>query len=63
MNMPRTLLAFAIGFGAALAAGWGAFPRALYQKQAQPLQFRHKTHAAKSGGDEHTTRRSAMGSG
>lgn len=60
MNMPRTLLAFAIGFGAALAAGWGAFPRALYQKQAQPLQFRHKTHAAKSGtsqcGDCHTLR-------
>ncbi len=58
--MSRTLLAFAIGFGAALAAGWGAFPRLLYQTKAQPLEFRHKTHAAKSGtsqcGDCHTLR-------
>lgn len=58
--MPRTLLAFAIGFGAALAAGWGAFPRVLYQKKVQPIEFRHKTHAAKSGtsacGDCHALR-------
>jgi hypothetical protein len=47
--MQRTILAFVIGFGAALAAGWGAFPRILYEKKAQPFEFRHKTHAAKSG--------------
>ena len=47
--MKRTLLAFVIGFGAALAAGWGGFPRLLYQQKAQPFEFRHKTHAAKSG--------------
>jgi hypothetical protein len=45
----RTLLVFVIGFGAALAAGWGAFPRVLYSKKAQPFEYRHKTHAAKSG--------------
>jgi hypothetical protein len=49
MSVPRTLLAFVIGFGAALAAGWGAFPRVLYSTKAQPVEFRHKTHAAKSG--------------
>src|SRR5690349_10299551 len=49
MTVPRALIVFVVGFGAALAAGWGAFPRALYQKKAQPVEFRHKTHAAKSG--------------
>jgi menaquinone reductase, multiheme cytochrome c subunit len=33
----------------ALAAGWIAFPRALYVRRAEPLQFQHKVHAAKSG--------------
>jgi hypothetical protein len=46
----RTSIAFGTGVLTALALGWIAFPRMLYTRQAQPLQFRHKTHAAKSGG-------------
>lgn len=40
---------FALGFVTALVAGWIAFPRVLYVKKPQPLEFRHKTHAEKSG--------------
>jgi len=47
--MPRSRIAFIAGFAAALAAGWLVFPRILYTRQAQPFQFRHQTHAAKSG--------------
>ena len=47
--MPRTFLAGAFGFSAALAAGWVVFPRLLYERQPQPVAYRHKTHAAKSG--------------
>ena len=47
--MRRGSLFFAAGLLAALAAGWVAFPRVLYVRQAQPLEFRHKTHAEKSG--------------
>jgi hypothetical protein len=53
--MLRASLAFAIGLATALAAGWGVFPRVLYRGQAQPLEFRHKTHAAKSGSAECTS--------
>ena len=65
--MPRTLIAFVIGFGAALAAGWGAFPRVLYSKKVQPFEYRHKTHAAKSGtaecGDCHALREDGVFAG
>jgi menaquinone reductase, multiheme cytochrome c subunit len=49
ITMSRGPIAFAAGFSAALLAGWLLFPRVLYTRQAQPLQFRHQTHAAKSG--------------
>jgi formate-dependent nitrite reductase cytochrome c552 subunit len=45
----RYLLVFGIGFAIALAIGWVAFPRVLYSRQQQPLDFFHKTHADKSG--------------
>jgi len=45
----RTILVFAFGFVVALIAGWVAFPRALYSRHAQPLNFFHKTHGEKSG--------------
>jgi hypothetical protein len=47
--MRRAILTFALGVATALAAGWIAFPRALYVKKHQPLDFLHKTHAEKSG--------------
>jgi hypothetical protein len=47
--MRRGALLFAAGFGLALAAGWVAFPRALYLSRSQPLEFPHKTHAEKAG--------------
>lgn len=47
--MKRSVLIFALGVAVALLAGWVAFPRALYVKRAQPLEFRHKSHAEKSG--------------
>ena len=47
--MRRFLLMFGLGFLVALLAGWVAFPRVLYVQKKQPLEFRHKTHAEKSG--------------
>ncbi|HEV2397002.1 MAG TPA: menaquinone reductase multiheme cytochrome c subunit QrcA [Candidatus Sulfotelmatobacter sp.] len=47
--MKRFLLMFGLGFVLALLAGWVAFPRALYLRKQQPVEFRHKTHAEKSG--------------
>jgi len=43
--MRRSLTFVAIGFVAALAAGWFAFPEMLYESSEQPLQFSHATHA------------------
>ena len=40
---------FLAGALAALGAGWGAFPRAIYQSRPQPVDFSHKIHAAKAG--------------
>jgi len=45
----RTLVVFGFGFVIALILGWVTFPRALYVRQEQPLDFFHKTHAEKSG--------------
>jgi hypothetical protein len=47
--MKRNGLIFAFGFAVALFAGWVVFPRVLYVQKHQPLEFRHKTHAEKSG--------------
>lgn len=47
--MSRASLAFGLGLAVALLVGWVAFPRALYVQRQQPLEFRHKTHAEKSG--------------
>jgi len=47
--MMRGVVVFGLGVATALAAGWFAFPRALYFQQRQPLEFRHKTHVEKSG--------------
>jgi menaquinone reductase, multiheme cytochrome c subunit len=47
--MRRNLLIFAFGVMAAMFAGWYVFPRVLYVKKSQPLDFLHKTHADKSG--------------
>ena len=35
--------------GLAIVTGWTAFPRALYVRREQPLEFQHKTHSEKSG--------------
>lgn len=45
----RNLVVFLSGFAIALIAGWAVFPRALYVRRQQPLEFHHKTHAEKSG--------------
>ena len=50
--MNRAALSFGCGLLLALGAGWIGFPRALYERHAQPLEFRHKTHAEKSGSAE-----------
>ena len=47
--MARNTLVFSLGIAAALLVGWVVFPRALYVKKHQPLDFLHKTHAEKSG--------------
>ncbi len=49
MTSRRYLLVFGFGFALALVAGWVAFPRALYVRREQPLEFHHKTHSEKSG--------------
>jgi hypothetical protein len=46
----RTLTAFGIGLGAALAAGWIGLPRALYRNVEQPIQFSHQTHTGEAVG-------------
>jgi menaquinone reductase, multiheme cytochrome c subunit len=47
---PRTLMAFGVGFGAALAAGWIGLPRVLYRSVEQPIQFSHVTHTGEAVG-------------
>lgn len=58
--MGRGFVTFGSGVAAALVLGWFAFPHTLYVRRAQPLEFRHKLHAGKSGmaqcGDCHTIR-------
>jgi len=45
----RGFLPFAAGAVLALAAGWIAFPRAIYKNRQQPVDFSHKVHAEKAG--------------
>ena len=45
----RGFLPFAAGVAIALAAGWIAFPRAIYRNRQQPVDFSHKVHAEKAG--------------
>ncbi len=47
--MRRTLLVFGLGFLIAILGGWVLFPRALYSRHFQPVDFHHKTHGEKSG--------------
>lgn len=46
----RGLLPFAFGLLVALAGGWVAFPRVLYRRVEQPIQFSHKTHTSEQVG-------------
>lgn len=46
----KGLILFLIGMGGALALGWYSFPRALYKKIDQPLQFSHKLHTGENVG-------------
>ena len=52
MSFPKSIsatLPFAAGLLIALAAGWAAFPRAIYKTVRQPVNFSHKVHAEKGG--------------
>jgi menaquinone reductase, multiheme cytochrome c subunit len=49
MIMSRNSVVFGFGLAAALLGGWVAFPKVLYVNQHQPVEFRHKIHAEKSG--------------
>ena len=40
---------FAAGALTALAAGWAAFPHAIYRSQPQPVNFSHKVHTTTAG--------------
>lgn len=42
----RGFVPFGIGLLLALAVGWLAFPRAIYRKAEQPIQFSHKVHTS-----------------
>jgi hypothetical protein len=44
----RGFIPFAAGAALALAAGWIAFPYAIYQSRPQPVDFSHKVHAEKA---------------
>jgi len=46
----KGVMMFVVGFAAALAIGWFAFPAVLYKTEAQPMQFSHKTHAGEQAG-------------
>jgi hypothetical protein len=65
--MLRGLCFFIAGVAAIQIAGWVGFPKVLYSTKAQPLEYRHKTHAAKSGSAEcetcHTLREDGVFAG
>jgi menaquinone reductase, multiheme cytochrome c subunit len=37
------------GMAISLAAGWAGFPRAIYRRVPQPVEFSHRVHAEKAG--------------
>ena len=41
---------FLLGFATALVAGWAGFPRLLYVRLHQPLQFSHAAHSPERAG-------------
>ncbi len=45
----RGQIPFLAGMAIALAAGWIAFPHAIYDSRPQPVEFSHKVHADKAG--------------
>jgi hypothetical protein len=52
VRLPKLLsatLPVAAGVLLALAAGWAAFPRAIYKTGLQPVNFSHRVHADKAG--------------
>src|SRR5579862_4665766 len=49
MRLSRTILVFGSGLFVALFVGWIIFPRVLYSRKNQSLDFLHRTHAEKSG--------------
>jgi hypothetical protein len=46
----RAHLPAALGFAAALAAGWVVYPAVVYEKTPQPLQFSHARHTGEAVG-------------
>ena len=46
----RGTVFFFAGFLATLGAGWYGFPKALYERAAQPFSFSHKTHTGEKVG-------------
>ena len=47
MNRGKVFLL--IGMAVSLAAGWAGFPRAIYSRAQQPVNFSHKVHTAQGG--------------
>lgn len=45
----RGAVLFGFGVLVALGAGWAGFPRLLYTRQAQPVNFSHKVHTGTAG--------------
>ena len=45
----RGAILFGLGMLAALAAGWRGYPRLLYERLPQPVDFSHKVHTTSAG--------------
>ena len=45
------LLFLIIGLALGIVVGWGVFPKLLYSKKSQPIDFNHKLHLEEVGGD------------
>jgi hypothetical protein len=45
----RTAVDFSTGFVLMMAAGWILFPRLLYERREQPIDFSHAAHAETAG--------------
>lgn len=46
----RTVATVGLGFVIALAGGWMAYPRVMYARAEQPIQFSHKVHTGEAVG-------------